>query len=148
MPKARATKPSRRDVVRLAAATAAVGPFVAFPDRTLASQQTLKIAKWAHFLPDYDAWFAGVLAKEWGRQHDTNVVVDHIPVESTHTVAAAEITAGNGHDVFMFPWPPAEFQRHVIDHAEIYQTVAFKFGNLYERGQADLQPFLCFHPWL
>jgi multiple sugar transport system substrate-binding protein len=30
----------------------------------------------------------------------------------------------------MFPWPPAEFQKHVIDHGEIYQTVAFKFGNL------------------
>jgi len=30
----------------------------------------------------------------------------------------------------MFPWPPAEFQKHVIDHAEIYQTVAFKYGNL------------------
>src|SRR5690348_8220084 len=25
---------------------------------------------------------------------------------------------------------------------------AFKFGNLYERGQADLQPFFSFHPWL
>jgi multiple sugar transport system substrate-binding protein len=130
MPKVRATKPSRRDVVRLAAATAAVGPFVAVPDRTLANQQTLRIAKWAHFLPEYDEWFADVLAEEWGRQHDTNVVVDHIPVESIHAVAAAEVAAGNGHDVFMFPWPPAEFHKHVIDHAEIYQTVAFKFGNL------------------
>src|SRR5499427_2580133 len=125
----RATRPSRRDVVRLAAA-AAVGPFVVFPDRTLDNQQTLKIAKWAHFLPEYDEWFTGVLAEEWGRQHDTNVVVDHIPVESIHAAAAAEVAAGSGHDVFIFPWPPAEFQRHVIDHAEIYQTVAFKFGNL------------------
>jgi ABC-2 type transport system permease protein len=25
---------------------------------------------------------------------------------------------------------------------------AFKFGNLYERGQADLAPFFWFHPWL
>ncbi|HWN49689.1 MAG TPA: carbohydrate ABC transporter substrate-binding protein [Xanthobacteraceae bacterium] len=130
MLKVRALKSSRRDVIRLAAATAAVGPFFAFPDRTLASQPTLKIAKWAHFLPEYDAWFAGVLAAEWGRQHDTKVVVDHIPVESIHAAAAAEIAAGSGHDVFMFPWPPAEFQKHVIDHAEIYQTVAFKFGNL------------------
>ena len=130
MPKVRATKPSRRDVVRLAAATAAVGPFVVFPDRTLASQQTLKIAKWTHFLPEYDAWFAGALAEDWGRQHDTKVVVDHIAVERIHAAAATEVVAGSGHDMFMFPWPPAEFQKHVIDHAEIYQTVAFKFGNL------------------
>jgi multiple sugar transport system substrate-binding protein len=130
MPRVRATKPSRRDVVRLAAATAVAGPFVAIPNWTLAQQPTLRIAKWAHFLPEYDEWFAGSLAAEWGRQHDTNVVVDHIPVESIHAVATAEIAAGSGHDVFMFPWPPAEFQKHVIDHVEIYQTVAFKFGNL------------------
>src|SRR5258708_24494928 len=96
MPKVRATKPSRRDVVRLAAANPA----------------------------------AGALAEAWGRQHDTKVVVDHIPVESIHAVAAAEVAAGSGHDVFMFPWPPAEFHKHAIDHGEIYQTVAFKFGNL------------------
>jgi multiple sugar transport system substrate-binding protein len=130
MPKVRAIKPSRRDVVRLAVASAAVGPFVASPDRALASQQTLKIAKWAHFLPEYDEWFTSVFAEEWGRQHDTKVVVDHIPVERIHAVATAEIAAGSGHDVFMFPWPPAEFQKHVIDHGEIYQTAAFKFGNL------------------
>ena len=93
MPKVRSTKPSRRDVVRLAAATAAAGPFVVFPDRTVANQQTLKIAKWAHFLPEYDEWFAAVLAEEWGRQHDTKVVVDHIPVERIHAVAAAEVAA-------------------------------------------------------
>src|SRR5258707_7210195 len=117
MTKVRATKPSRPDIVRLAAATAAVGPFVAFPDRTLASQQTLKIAKWAHFLPAHDEWFAGVLAEEWGRQHDTKVVVDHIPVERIHAVAAAEIAAGSCHDVFMGAWAPAEICHHVIDHA-------------------------------
>ncbi|HKD25164.1 MAG TPA: hypothetical protein VKC66_04510 [Xanthobacteraceae bacterium] len=125
----RATRPSRRDVVRLAAA-AAVGPFVISPDRALASQQTLKIAKWAHFLPEYDEWFAGVLAEEWGRQHDTKVVVDRIPLERIHAAAAAEVAAGRCHDVFMFPWPPAEFQKHTIDHNEIYLEVAFKFGNL------------------
>ena len=121
---------SRRSVIGLAAATAAVGPCFAFPDRARASQKTLRIAKWAHFLPEYDAWFEDVLAREWGSQHDTRLVVDHIPAEKIHAVAAAEIEAGAGHDVFMFPWPPAEFHRHVIDHTEIYQTVASKFGNL------------------
>jgi multiple sugar transport system substrate-binding protein len=129
MTKARDVTPSRRDAVKLAAAAAAV-PFVVLPERPLAGQRVLRIAKWAHFLPAYDEWFAGELAAEWGRQHDTRVEVDLIPAENVHAAAAAEIAAGHGHDVFMFPWPPAEFQKHVIDHAEIYQTVAFKFGNL------------------
>jgi multiple sugar transport system substrate-binding protein len=121
---------SRRGVVGLAAVTAAVGPFFAFPDRAHAVQKTLKIAKWAHFLPEYDAWFEDVLAPEWGGRNDTRVVVDHIPADKIHALAAAEIQAGGGHDVFMFPWPPAEFQQHVIDHSEIYQAVTLKFGNL------------------
>jgi multiple sugar transport system substrate-binding protein len=130
MAKVRTSGPSRRDVVTLAAVTAAAAPFVVLPERTLGSMPTLKIAKWAHFLPAYDDWFASELAAEWGRQHDTRVEVDHIPVENIHAVAAAEIAAGSGHDVFMFPWPPAEFHRHVIDHAGIYQMVAFKYGSI------------------
>src|SRR5215831_19040074 len=130
MVKVRAPSLSRRDLISLAAATAAAAPFLILPERTLARQATLKIAKWAHFLPEYDAWFTSELADEWGKQHDTRVVVDHVPVERIHAVAAAEVAAGSGHDVFMFPWPPAEFQKHVIDHGEIYQTVAFKFGNI------------------
>lgn len=126
----RTKTPSRRDIVRLAATTAVVAPFVAAPERARASQPTLRIAKWAHFMPEYDAWFADELAEQWGRQHDTRVIVDHIPRDRVHAVASSEIAAGTGHDVFMFPWPPAEFQKHVIDHDEIYKTVAESFGNI------------------
>ena len=124
----------RRDFVRLATTTAACGPFFLFPDRGLASQKTLKIAKWAHFVPGFDPWFEGELAREWGKQHDTNVVVDHIPVERINARASAEAAAGKGHDLFMFPWPPAVYQQHVIDHTEVYQSVAFKYGNVDRLG--------------
>jgi hypothetical protein len=81
MPKSRGRKLSRRHFLRFAASAAAVGPFFTFPERALAGQKTLKIAKWAHFLPEYDLWFEGVLAREWGEQRDTRVIVDLIPVE-------------------------------------------------------------------
>lgn len=32
--------------------------------------------------------------------------------------------------MFIFPWPPAEYHQHAIDHGEIYQTVAFKYGTI------------------
>ncbi len=121
---------SRRDFLKLAATTAAFGPFFLFPHRALASQKELKIAKWAHFLPDYDQWFEGEVAGEWGKQNDTKVVVDHIPVEQIHARAAAEVKAGKGHDVFIFPWPPAEYYEHVIDHSEVYQMVASRYGTI------------------
>ena len=121
-------KTSRRDFLKLAAGAAACGPFFIFPERVRASQQTLKIAKWAHFLPEFDQWFVDVLAKEWGQKNDTNVTVDIIPVEQIRDRAFAEVKAGTGHDLFIFPWPPAEFCQHVIDHGEIYQAVAPRVG--------------------
>ncbi len=130
MTRVTANHTSRRDFLKLTAAAAAFGPFFLFPDRALASQKTLKIAKWAHFLPEFDQWFVNVLAKEWGQQNDAKVTVDLIPVDEVHTRAAAEAKAGKGHDVFMFPWPPAEFYQHVIDHAEVYQIVAQKYGQI------------------
>jgi len=127
---ARGKHVSRREFIRLAAVAAASGPFFSFPERALASQKTLRIAKWAHFLPEYDSWFEKELASQWGEKNDTKIIVDHIPVERVHADAAAEVAAGKGHDLFMFPWPPAEFHRHAIDHAEIYQNVSFKYGSI------------------
>lgn len=119
---------SRRDFLKLAAASAAFGPFFVFPDRALAFQKSLKIAKWAHFLPEYDQWFVNEMAPEWGRKNDTRVTVDVIPLEQIRDRAFAEIKRGGGHDLFIFPWPPAEFFQHVIDHGEIYRAVAPRFG--------------------
>jgi multiple sugar transport system substrate-binding protein len=118
---------SRRDFNKLAASTAAVGPFFLFSSRTRAAQKTLKIAKWSHFVPEFDPWFENV-AREWGQQHDLQVTVENIPVEKIRATAAAEVKAANGHDVFIFPWPPAEYYQHAIDHTEIYQRVAGTYG--------------------
>jgi multiple sugar transport system substrate-binding protein len=138
MTRVRGEKVSRREFLKLAATTAAtaaaVGPSFLFPHRASAQQKTLKIAKWAHFLPEYDAWFELGLAREWGQRYDVQVIVDHIPVEEIHARAAAEVAAGKGHDLFMFPWPPAEFQRQVIDHTEIYQAVSFRHGTVDRLG--------------
>jgi multiple sugar transport system substrate-binding protein len=129
MPNVEGKRVSRWDFIRLAAGAAAVGPFFIFPDRALARQKTLKIAKWAHFVPEFDPWFES-MANEWGKQHDTKITVDEIPVEEISARAAAEIKAGKGHDVFIFPWPPAEYYQHTIDHGEIYQMVASKYGSI------------------
>lgn len=119
---------SRRDFLQRAATIAAVGPFFHFPGRAL--PKTLKIAKWAHFLPEFDQWFVNVMSAEWGKQNDTKVVVDVIPIEEIRDHAFAEVKAGKGHDLFIFPWPPGEFCQHVIDHGEIYQAVADRVGTM------------------
>jgi multiple sugar transport system substrate-binding protein len=104
---------------------------VLLPGRARAQKtKTLRIAKWAHFLPEFDQWFSGELAAAWGKQHDTEVTVDNVSVEKINGLAAAEVVAHRGHDLIMFPWPPAVYLQDAIDHGEVYQTVAPKFGNL------------------
>jgi multiple sugar transport system substrate-binding protein len=142
MTRSTGAKASRRDFLKLVAGAAAFGPFCLFPEHALASQKTLTIAKWAHFLPEFDQWFVNVLAKDWGRQNDTNVTVDIIPVEQIRDRAFAEVKAGKGHDLFIFPWPSAEFCQHVIDHGEIYHAVASRVGaiqQLAHRSTFDFQ---------
>ena len=133
MPKPGGRRTRRRDFLRLGFAVAALGPFFTFPARALSSRKTLKIARWTHFVPEFDEWF-DEMAKQWGQEHDTNVVVDRVHREEIHSGATMDVRAGKGHDLCMFPWPPAEFQRHAIDHTEIYQTVAAKFGNVDRLG--------------
>jgi multiple sugar transport system substrate-binding protein len=120
---------SRRHFIGLAAGAAALGPFFHFSGRVLASQKTLKIAKWPHLLPEFDLWFEEA-AKDWGKQHDTTITVDKIPIEQIGATAGAEVQAGAGHDVFIFPWPPAEYCQHVIDHGNIYGQVATRYGTI------------------
>jgi multiple sugar transport system substrate-binding protein len=122
----------RRRFLGTAAKTLAAGPYIILLSGTAQAQKrkTLRIAKWAHFLPEFDQWFSDQLAAQWGKQHDTDVVVDHVPVESINGVAAAEAVARRGHDLIIFPWPPAVYLRQAIDHSEVYQTVAAKFGSL------------------
>jgi multiple sugar transport system substrate-binding protein len=120
----------RRDFIKLAASAAAFGPFFNFSHRVQGNPKTLKIAKWAHFVPEYDTWFETEWAKPWGEKNNTNVIVDNIPVDRVHADALAEVAAGKGHDLFMFPWPPAEFHLHAIDHSEIYQNVSMNYGSI------------------
>jgi hypothetical protein len=120
---------SRREFVRLAVGAAAIGPFYAFPKRTLASRKALRIAKWTHLVPEFDTWFEET-AKDWGRKQDTEVEVTNIPIEQVWASAKTEAKNGAGHDIFIFPWPPAEFQRDAIDHTEIYEKVAFRYGSI------------------
>jgi len=104
------------------------------PARARAQGKTLKIIQWSHFVPGYDKWFDGVFCKQWGEKHGTHVVVDHISIGEINARAAAEVSAQQGHDLFMFLSPPAAYEKQVIDHSEIYQAVSKKHGKPIELG--------------
>ncbi|MEE9480590.1 MAG: hypothetical protein V3V34_08645, partial [Kiloniellales bacterium] len=117
----------RRKVLKTAGAlglAASIGPF--FIARPAKAAKTRKILQWVHCVPRYDKWFNEAYIKEWGKQNDTEVIVDNISIAQINSRAAAEASAKQGHDMFMFNWPPPVYEDLVIDHAEIYQEVERK----------------------
>lgn len=100
----------------------------AFIRKAYAAKNTLKILQWNHFVPAYDVWFDKTYVKEWGEKHDTDVVVDHVGIPALATRAAAEVSAQQGHDLFMFLSPPPVYENQVIDHREIYEECERRHG--------------------
>jgi multiple sugar transport system substrate-binding protein len=93
-----------------------------------AAKHTLKILQWNHFVPAYDEWFDKTYVKEWGQKNDTDVTVDHVGIPALNSRAAAEVSAQQGHDLFMFLSPPPAYEDQVIDHREIYEECERKHG--------------------
>ena len=118
---------SRRTVL---AGTGALGIATALgtPGRARAAgRKRLRILQWAHFVPGYDRWF-DAWARSWGEQRDTDVTVDHVGVNALNSTAAAEVSAGRGHDLVMFLRPRPVHEPDVIDHREIVEECQRRYG--------------------
>ncbi|TAL76300.1 MAG: extracellular solute-binding protein [Burkholderiaceae bacterium] len=123
------TNSQRRRIIKAAGATglaAIIGPL--FIRNAHAAKNHLKILQWNHFVPAYDKWFDGTYVKDWGEKNDTDVVVDHVGIPALATRAAAEVSAKQGHDLFMFLSPPPAYEDQVIDHREVYEECERKHG--------------------
>lgn len=123
---------SRREMLKTTAAlgvagAAGIGANIVIPGRAKAAKK-LTILQWNHFVPAYDEWFNKKWIKEWGEKNDTTVMVDNINNVQLPDRMAAEASAKKGHDLFMRLDPPAAYEDLVIDHKEIYDEVAKKWG--------------------
>jgi multiple sugar transport system substrate-binding protein len=122
---------SRRTFVKAAGAgalAAGLGSSLAAPARTRAAKKTLRILQWVHFVPAYDEWFNKKYAKDWGEKNDTEVIVDNIGLAGINARAAAEVSAQQGHDLFLFNWPPPSFEEQTVDMKDVYQECERKLG--------------------
>jgi len=89
---------------------------------------TLSIAQWRHVVPEHDAWFNQTWAKSWGEKNDVQVVVDNLYTTRLPPLAATEVKAQQGHDIFGFQGPPAAYEDQVIDHSAIVREVERAVG--------------------
>ncbi len=93
-----------------------------------AGRKRLRILQWNHFVPAYDRWF-DAWARDWGEKHDTDVTVDHVGVNALNSTAAAEVSAGQGHDLVGFLRPRPVHEPDVIDHREIVEECQRRYGS-------------------
>ena len=114
----------------LAAGSAPVisAPFIS---RAMADTKTLSIVQWSHFVPEYDKWFDD-FARDWGSKNQIEVTVDHIPVANVAARAAAEASAGSGHD--LFGWNGAGgahlYRKFLVDVTSLVDAVEKKYGKV------------------
>ena len=115
-----------------AALAAGVGASIIVPGRASAQQKTLRILQWNHFVPAYDKWFNETYVKEWGEKHNTQVIVENVGQGDILHLAAEESKAQHGHDLFAHTHPVPAYEDEVIDHREIYEECAHKYGTAHD----------------
>jgi multiple sugar transport system substrate-binding protein len=94
----------------------------------------LSIVQWAHVVPRYDTWFR-TWANEWGERNDVEVMLERGPYTELPALAAAEVKAQRGHDIFGFLAPPARYEDQVIDHASIVSEIERQVGRYGDLGR-------------
>jgi multiple sugar transport system substrate-binding protein len=94
----------------------------------------LSVVQWAHFVPRYNAWFRS-WARAWGEQNDVEVSVDLETYTLLPELAAREVKAKRGHDVFGFLSPPARYEDQVIDHRAIVRQIEKAVGPYGDLGK-------------
>lgn len=126
---------SRRTFLKGSAAVAAATlspwsanqPFSVFASPSTQLSGTLRILQWSHFVPRYDTWF-DQFAVAWGEEVGVEVIVDHISLGDLPAAAAAEINAGEGHDMIEFLTPPSAFEQSVLDLRDVNEEAESRFG--------------------
>lgn len=103
-----------------------------FKGRWLAGD--LSLVHWMHFIPRYDTWLRG-WAKTWGEQNDVEVTIDRESYTRLPALAAAEVKAQRGHDIFGFLSPPARYERHLLDHTSIVREIERRVGSYGDLGR-------------
>ncbi len=87
----------------------------------------LRILQWSHFVPRYDKWFDG-FAQQWGQNNGITVVVDHIDNAQLPARTAAEINAGQGHDLIEWIVPASSVERSMLDLSDVVQEAEKRHG--------------------
>lgn len=106
-------------------------PTTVFTEPASALSGSLSILLWSHFVPSHDTWFDR-FTKEWGEQVGVDVTVDHIAVADVPARTAAELQAGQGHDLIQYIATLSQYEQSVLDLADVTQEANNRHGTQLE----------------
>jgi len=122
---------TRRDFIKAAGVgTVAMGvaPTIFLPRQAHGASKELKILVWSHFVPRFDKeWYDGYVQK-WGEANGVKVTVDHINLAEIPSRTAAEVAAGQGHDLIEWIAPPSQFEPSVLDLGDVVKEAEKRYG--------------------
>ena len=110
---------------------ASVAPGLILPGRSAAADKELKILVWSHFVPRFDKEWYDNFVKNWGKANGVNVTVDHIGLAEIPSRTAAEVSAGQGHDLIEWIAPPSQFEPSVHDLNDLVKEAEKRFGPMH-----------------
>jgi multiple sugar transport system substrate-binding protein len=130
---------SRRSVVQgagLAGMATTLGTYAAKAQESTPVQTTpavdisgtsLSILQWSHFVPSFDTWFETFL-NEWGEANGVTVTLDRINTADIPATFAAEISAGQGHDIVEHIASLPQYEETVLDLTDLVEEATNRFG--------------------
>lgn len=91
------------------------------------SGTSLSILQWSHFVASHDEWF-DQFAREWGDANGVEVSVDHVNTADIPAAFAAEISAGQGHDLVEHIASLAQYEEAVVDMRDVWDELTARHG--------------------
>lgn len=130
---------SRRTMMKATSAALALGlsPTAALRIEAMAQEATpsvdisgtsLKILQWSHFVPAYDVWF-DAFAQAWGEANGVEVTVDHVDTATIPAAIAAELSAGEGHDLIEHISSLAQYEKSMVNMADLVAEATARHGD-------------------
>ena len=96
----------------------------------------LRLLQWSHFVPRYDEWFDQFVA-EWGEANGVETTVDHINVADVPASLAAEISAGEGHDMVEHIASLGQFEQSLLDLTDVVEEASSRHGDQLPMARAN-----------
>ena len=91
------------------------------------SGTSLSILQWQHFVPAFDEWYT-TFVEEWGTANGVTVQLDRINTADIPATFAAEISAGQGHDIVEHIASLPQYEQSVLDMTDLVAEATARHG--------------------